>query len=743
MSILTRARFGLARLLLKSSGLTYMPGWIRSSFLTPSFQLLVSEGYSKNAIVSACIGALAFTFPEPPLLVYADDDPQGPPLPNHPLRRLVQKPNLIMGEDELWAYTIAYMGIGGNAYWLGPLNARGLPVELWPYHAGQVRPIPGGDSWITGYEFLQGDGTWKALNPREYLVCHFKWPLPDPQQPWMAQPPLRAASRAVDSDLELDRYLYALLKNDAMPRTVVSQSTERFMTPDEVLRAKAQFKANYSGDNAGDVLILEAGAKVERLSLNMEELAFDALRRVPEQRIAAALRVPLSVAGIGDDPTYANSQEAYSRFTRSTLVPLWRAAAAEVTAELGAVFGVVARHDLNEVAALQEDVNAKWARVNTAFNSGFISFQESRAALGFGAVDTADLFVMPTTRTLQPAALVLGQEKALTAPSSTPILGYHIESGVVSRNEARAQLGLAPEDETLDDKLRRLQGQLAVASAAVNVGIDTNQALKLVGIDLTVPPPILLPPLQLTDGKSTKARRTARTAQTLQRIRGKVANQLAGALDEWFSDLAERVVDRVGKSKQAKALPGLDELIAADDFLRLETLIKRYGVEVVRASWETWNTALDLDISFELTDPAVVAAQAEAGKRIKDISTTTLDAVRAALTYGAEQGWTLSQLVSGDETQPGLRALIEETYKGRAKACARTEMAFAQNAATHARYEAAGVEKVEVFDGGADDSDDVCNQLNGSIQTLAWAKANPLQHPNCTRCFSPSFSSNE
>jgi hypothetical protein len=36
-------------------------------------------------------------------------------------------------------------------------------------------------------------------------------------------------------------------------------------------------------------------------------------------------------------------------------------------------------------------------------------------------------------------------------------------------------------------------------------------------------------------------------------------------------------------------------------------------------------------------------------------------------------------------------------------------------------------------------SDDICTQLNGTTQTLAWAEKNPIQHPRCVRAFGSDF----
>lgn len=395
----TKLRYGMARLLAKASGYSLVSPWVRHTFLTPTFDRLVSEGYAKNSVVTACISAFTFMFPEPPLLVFDQEGEQGQPLPTHPLRQLLRRPNALMGEDELWQYTIAYAALGGNAYWVAEKDAIGQPAVggCWPFHAGTVRPVPGGPAWITGYEFYNADGAWEPINLDKYFVVHFKWPLPDPTQPWVAQPPLRAVAGSVDTIAEIDTYVYALLKNNAIPPILIKLPPDRTMDKNEKDRFREQWKAMYGGDQRGAVAILDDGATVERLGMSIQELAFDALRRTPEAAIAAAFRVPPILAGllVGlERSTYSNYEQARRAFTQDTLVPLWRAWAAEVESVLGGAYErpVYLKHDLTSVASLQEDVNQRWARVDKAWTSGLLSFAESRKALGYEKPEGDDLF---------------------------------------------------------------------------------------------------------------------------------------------------------------------------------------------------------------------------------------------------------------------------------------------------------------------------------------------------------------
>ena len=422
-SVSTRVRMWLARGLVKASTFSVVLPWVRESLLTPSFRALTDEGYKRNAAFFACVSALAMSFPEPPLVVWDGEGDDAQRLASHPLRFLLRRPNPLMGEDELAIWTIVYMAIGGNAYWHKVRGKSGKVIELWPYHDGQIAPTPGGPTWISGYEYDDGTGR-KTPIPVEDIV-HFKWPAPDPRQPWMAQPPLAAAAREVDSDNEATRYLFAILKNDAIPRSVITTPAEVTLTPEEKMALKADFARKYGGDNRGEVAVLDGGGKLERMSLNIQELAFEALHRIPEARIAAALRVPPIVAGLNvglERSTYSNYGEAVRHFTLGTLVPLWRIIASEVEADLGSEFGGVAtRHDLGQVQSLQEDKNAQWTRVDAALRAGWITVNEARRHTGHKEMPGGDVLLLPSGVTPVPqerlAEVVATQtDRALTPP---------------------------------------------------------------------------------------------------------------------------------------------------------------------------------------------------------------------------------------------------------------------------------------------------------------------------------------
>ncbi|MCC6192272.1 MAG: phage portal protein [Anaerolineales bacterium] len=673
---LDRFRLWLAQGLVKAAALPVVAPWVNASFIEPVHRVLVREGYFKNGAVFACISALAFAYPEPPLMVLDEDEN---PQPKHPLRQLLRRPNPLMGEAELKVYTMVYKAIGGNCYWHKVRSKANRVIELWPYHAGQIKPVPGGPNWIAKYNYdPYGDG--RGLDVPVEDIVHFKWPAPDPEQPWQAIPPLRPVARDADTDNELTRYLFALLKNDAIPRMAITLPATAVLDDPTERRLKSQWREKYGGDNRGDVAILPEGATMQRVGLDLKELAFDALHGVPEARIAGAFRVPAIVAGLNiglSRSTFANFAEARQAFTEQTLVPLWQMDAGEIESALGPDFGgsALVAYDLGNVRALADKETAKWTRVTAAVTAGWLTVNQALTETGFETDPAGDVYLRGMAVEEVPAGVK-----------------YLVPAGLSTK-------------------------RLGAGAAAAKARRDR--------------------------------RKTALTmAKALQRVRTNVAKRMESAVDDYFGELAKRVVARAQKAWPArpverKELPSVDDLLEPGDGADLVDVVKRFYVEVLSASWETWNTALGVDVAFDLSDPAVTEVLKLAGKKVKGITETTRQALSDLLQYGNEQGWSIDQLVRGTDERAGLRRLIEETYKDRARTIARTELGEAQQTAAVERYAGAGVKEVLVLDNGFDDSDPVCQELGaggaGTVKSLEWAKANPLQHPNCVRCFAPVF----
>lgn len=674
-----------------SSGIT---PWTLYNFIEPTFRNLVDEGYRANSAVFACVSALAFAFIEPPLRVYSDEEAGEPNIvPKHPLARLLANPTAGISATDLLQLTMINLSIGGNCYWMklrgsGKLG-KGTVQELVPLNDAQMEPIAGGNKVVSHYELIEDSGRRK-ISPKD--VVHFRW-LWDPLHPWAGTAPLVAAAREVDTENEATRYVFNVLKNDAVPRLAIVAPKDSVVDADEAKRMKQRWREEYGGDERGGVGVLWGGVDVKRLSLDLNELAFEALRKIPTKRIAAALRVPEVVAGLNiDDPTYSNAEQAALWMTERTLVALWRMVEEKITSDLISEFddvetapNISVGFDLSKVVALQEKVNEKRSWALTSYVQGGITKNEYRAFVGVPRVVGGDTFLLRT-----------GITEVAAVFEPTPSTKSGVGSAKSARAYSRQELLLAPISETKAAKPK--------------------------------PKPITLTP---------EAQDAMVAAQ--RQLRSEVGTAMQAELTTYFAEMGARVEERIAKSYVPKSIeskgriPRIDELLTPADDAALDGIIKKFYGELMRVSWGVYNTALGVSVDFSLEDRLVTFILGESSKRVTLISNTTREALRDALQYGSAQGWSIDQLVRGDPANGirGIRDIITETYKNRAETIARTELGTSQNQAATGRYLAVGVRKVRVYDNGRADDDAPCQRANGAIWTVEKADANPLEHPNC------------
>jgi HK97 family phage portal protein len=714
----------LAGAALKAASISFIPEWVRYSVFYPAFANLIAEGYKANAAVSACIRVLAFSFPEPPLMTWQEGKSGLERDPSHPLRALLERPNPDMGEAEFWQFVITYMAIGGNCYiWLQP-DRSGRPTAMWPLHDGQVKPVPGrntAEGLVSWYALDIGDGSsgnpfgvenYDASVPGIALdkkdIVHIKWMI-DPAQPWLGIGPIALAAQEVDTDNEVSRYIFSLLKNDAMPQVVITLVEDADTSPETIKRLRADWKQKYGGSKRGEPAFLTAGMKVERLALDLTQLAYEALNKVPESRICANFGVSPIVAHLTsglERSTFANYGEARQALAEDTLVPLWRLVASEQQQAFELWYpGVKLAHDLEVVRSLQDNSDDVWNRARGAFNDGLATRAEARSMVGLIAGPGDEVYKESMTWALVP----VGQSRPLLGAGDGP-------------DSADSQNG----DKALPAFARKQTGREFGQKV-----VDALRAVRLMS-----------------------------------------AGRMEAAVENYFERLAGRVVERAGKGWPTEPIPGMEwnfeanawgvfdpndgkwgrwttikilpsatDLLTGDDNEEFERLIKRFFMEVMAASWDTLGIALDSRVQFDANDPLVTAVLEKAGERVREINQATLADLRTLLQRGNELGLSIDALVDGvpDEGIRGLRDFVAETYKGRARTIARTELGTAQNEATVGRYEAAGVRKVLVFDNGLTDDDQPCIDANGAVWTLERARANPLSHPNCSRAFAPYF----
>lgn len=349
-----------------------------------------------NSAVYACLSAISTAYPEAPLRVYRETEPgDREAVPEQPLQALLDKPNPFLTREEVWHYAQWSKHVNGNAYWrkIRAGNSQtGNVVQLWPISPLRLTPVTTKEDaargvFISYYAYKFDLAQDPEPIPVEDIV-HFRLGIDDKDHR-VGCSPLAKVVREVLGDDEAHAWQMSMLQNGGSAGMVVQVPAETSISEDAAEKLKDGLTERFSGSNRGKVGVLTGGATMEQYGFSPEQMDMKALHRIPEERIAAVLRVPAIIAGLGaglDRSTYSNFREAREMFAEMTILPLYAFDAAVVNAQLVPEFTsdpqIKVVFDITDLRALQEDEDNKWKRLNEAVKTGWVRPDEARTDVG-------------------------------------------------------------------------------------------------------------------------------------------------------------------------------------------------------------------------------------------------------------------------------------------------------------------------------------------------------------------------
>lgn len=348
-----------------------------------NYQALASEGFAKNAIAYRCVRMIAEACASVPLRV----EFEGRRAPDHPLQKLIDRPNPEQGGADLREAVYGGLQTAGNAYVEAAFLDGEAPGELWSLRPDRMKVVAGAGGWPDAYEYSTGSG--KALIGRDsegwLKVLHLK--LWHPLDDWYGLSPLEAAAFSIDVHNASGAWNKALLDNAARPSGALvygSKASER-LTEDQFARLKDQLADTYSGqDNAGRPLLLEGGLDWKPMSLTPADMDFIQGKNAAAREIALAFGVPAQLLGIPGDNSYANYKEANAAFWRNAVLPLAEKTTRSLSAWLEVRFpGTRIVNDVEALPALSAERDALWARLEAA---SFLTDAERRHLAGLSEI---------------------------------------------------------------------------------------------------------------------------------------------------------------------------------------------------------------------------------------------------------------------------------------------------------------------------------------------------------------------
>lgn len=362
-----------------------------------SYEDLAEEGYMKNSIVYRCVNEIAKGASAVPFMVRAGDQV----LDTHPIITLMNRPNPLQSHSEFFNSVFGFLLLSGNAYILKVGSDQGTPKELHLLRPDRMN-IKGGSKPIPDrYEYVI-NGRIQATYPVEEAtgfseVKHIK--LWNPLDDFYGLSPMSAAAIEVDQHNMSGKHNINLLSNGARPSGAVvfkPQDDAGFsvnLSESQRQQLLTDLNNRFSGTaNAGRPLLLEGDFDWKEMGLSPKDMDFLNLKQMAATDIAMCFGVPSQLVGVSDAQTYANVAEARLALYEETIIPHLRKLESDLNEWLVPMFGenLEFYFDIDKIPALAERTKRIYENVTSAVKEGIMTRNEAREQIGLSPIDGAD-----------------------------------------------------------------------------------------------------------------------------------------------------------------------------------------------------------------------------------------------------------------------------------------------------------------------------------------------------------------
>lgn len=637
----------------------------------------IRSAYYANIFVYRCVQVRARALAALPFRVGADPTRPKDYDPKAPLAQLLGPPpggpNKTTTARRLWAWTLAQKIVSGRYAWEVETDQRDRPVGLWPLPTSQLKPIPskGGARYFDGFKFGSGTNV-KTLQPEQVV---YAW---NPSQHDWRQPEsaLQAARLDISIAVMQNRYDFAFLKNDARPAAVVV--TREFEDDDAFQQFKDQMLGEHRGpDNTGKLAFIEdtsdsdsvlGSIEIHQLGLSQTDAAFIQREQQKISAICMALGVPMSKLGDASRRTFNNAGQETLNFETDTVIPDAHDLEDEINLTLAPLMGdgLVGWFDLSSLAASQSRRFTQVGLVD-AYKAEIITQEEARAEIGFEPLDeTTD--VEPDADAADEAVdgLLLVQKAQ----------AFNFLAQTLTPESAALLAGL---------DVTAVEAKPAPAQAGVLSSEDLAELRSIVREPRTATPD--------DRAAAAEARRAATWAEADARaalLEHTMTRQMQKLFARQETSTLTRLQNKRGR-QLVRDLTLLAETRAADDpaedlpdatdlfdrdFWQAETADTAEPVYEQSVAAGGRAIASKFGVVFDLAQAHVQDfITARANNLAGHVTDTTYRAIQTALADGVSSGWSIDQLADA------IRGVFAAASEQRAETIARTEVLSAYNGA--------------------------------------------------------------
>lgn len=264
----------------------------------------VNEATAFNvATVLTCVSLRSRALASLPIRVYERIDERNKrPAVNHPVSRVLFKPNTWQTRSELFGMLEAHRALRGNAYaWINRVTVmspdgieRGQVAELVPMHPDQIEVLDENPDILgeeTAYRLHKRNGQIVPFAASE--VLHLKGLSTNGRT---GRSPLTDLRESIGGALATQEHSNSLWSRDATPSVTLQHP--KTLSDKARKNLEDSWQETYGrGKNKKRVAVLEEGMTIEQLSLSPEDGQFLETRKFLRSEIAGAFHVPPHMIG--------------------------------------------------------------------------------------------------------------------------------------------------------------------------------------------------------------------------------------------------------------------------------------------------------------------------------------------------------------------------------------------------------------------------------------------------------------
>lgn len=366
--------------------------------------------------------------------------------PQHPLARALAYARTLYQQNIIALWQKA-LGVFGEAYILPVPNLFGFHAGLRWLNPQAVEPVIRYGA-ITGFEYSTA-GDYRRLLPHE-LVFDKVDGLNDDLR---GQSKIAVALDAINVDREIKRYTLDTLLKDMRMAGILTGRQGSGVSQTELDAALAKLKEQKDSRLIALAAQLEYQKVQQEIDGSQLQLSEDARRR-----IAAALGVPMSIAGAWDSATYQSAPEQKRFYYESVIFRECERHARVMNEVVMPYFDTSGRfefyYDTDSVTSLLEDKATKTVMVNSRVQSGTMTINQAREALGDEPLDGGDVLLIPSGYSLMPLALLAQPPTAAPMAANAAVVSEPL-AGLKSAC-LMLKLGAQPDLLALQNRVKQL-----------------------------------------------------------------------------------------------------------------------------------------------------------------------------------------------------------------------------------------------------------------------------------------------